>query len=747
MRVWPGNPYPLGATWTGVGVNFALFSERAEAVDLCLFDSVDAIRERVRIRMPELTDMVWHAFLPDARPNQLYGYRIHGPYDPSQGHRFNPNKIVMDPYARAVARTIRWADEMFGYQVGASAADLSFDTRDNAQYAPLAAVVDAAFTWGDDRPPQTPWHNTVIYEMHVRGFSKRHPDIPDDRRGTYEALTTEPAIAHLKKLGVTAVELLPVHHHARERHLQERSLTNYWGYNSYGFFAPEPRFAASRTPAGSVREFKRMVRALHGAGLEVILDVVYNHTAEGNHLGPTLSLRAIDNVAYYRLLQDDPRYYMDFTGCGNTLNMRSPQVLQLIMDSLRYWVLDMHVDGFRFDLASALARELFEVDRLASFFDIIHQDPVLSQVKLIAEPWDLGQGGYQVGNFPVLWTEWNGRYRDSVRRFWRGDTGTVSDLATRLAGSNDLYGPSGRRPYASINFVTCHDGFTLQDLVSYDEKHNESNLEDNRDGENHNFSWNCGAEGPTDDASILELRARQVRNFLTTLLLSQGVPMISHGDELGRTQRGNNNAYCQDNELSWIDWDLGGEQRALVEFTARLVRLRLTHPVLRRRRYFQGRSIRGGGVVDVAWLAPDGRQMTDEAWNADFVRSFGMLLPGMAIEEVDERGELITGETLLILLNAHSDKVPFTLPNLETSLPGLTSASDPAGGGRHQWLRLVDTMTARAGERLYRSGMRYPLQGRSLALFQMAPPILERRRSLAGEAVPARMREPFSMKH
>jgi isoamylase len=712
MRVWPGEPYPLGATWTGVGVNFAIFSAHATSVELCLFDSVESTHESTRIALPEQTDMVWHGFFPDIRPNQLFGYRVHGPYEPAHGHRFNPNKVVMDPYAKSVARMIRWADEMFGYRVGDPDADLSYDDRDSAPYAPLAAVVDPAFTWGDDRAPRTPWHRTVIYEMHVRGFSKRHPDIPEPIRGTYEALTTEAALNHLKHLGVTAVELMPVHHNARDRHLEEKGLTNYWGYNSYGYFAPERRFAASRTPAGSVREFKRMVRALHSAGLEVILDVVYNHTAEGNHLGPTLSLKGIDNASYYRLVHEDPRYYMDFTGCGNTLNMRCPQVLQLIMDSLRYWVIEMHVDGFRFDLASALARELFDVDRLASFFDIVHQDPVLSQVKLIAEPWDLGQGGYQVGNFPVLWTEWNGKYRDTVRRFWRGDGGTVSELATRLSGSNDLYAHSGRKPYASINFVTAHDGFTLNDLVSYNEKHNEANLENNQDGENNNLSSNHGAEGPTDDPAIVEIRRRQMRNFMATLLLSQGVPMISHGDELARTQQGNNNAYCQDNELSWIDWTPNHDNETFCQFVAQLVRLRLSQPVLRRRRYFHGRSIRGGGIKDVAWLAPDGREMTDEAWNADFVRSIGMLLSGNAIEEVDERGERITGDTLLVLLNAHTDKVPFTMPPLEPN---------------QQWQRLLDTVEEQAAERLYKPATRYPLQGRSVVVFRLLP-LRERRR-------------------
>ena len=711
VRVWPGDPYPLGATWTGLGVNFALFSAHATKVELCLFDSPDATLESERIALNEHTDMVWHGFLPDVRPNQLYGYRVYGPYDPAVGQRFNPNKVVMDPYAKSVARTIRWADQMFGYRVGDPDADRSFDDRDNAPYAPLAAVVDPAFTWGEDRPPRTPWHNTVIYEMHVRGFSKLHPSIPEHLRGTYEALTTEPALEHLRKLGVTAVELMPVHHHSRDRHLEEKGLTQYWGYNSFGYFAPERRLAASRTPAGAVREFKRMVRALHGAGLEVILDVVYNHTAEGNHMGPTLSLKGIDNVSYYRLVADDMRYYTDFTGCGNTLNMQCPQVLQLIMDSLRYWVLEMHVDGFRFDLASALARELYDVDRLGAFFDIIHQDPVLSQVKLIAEPWDLGQGGYQVGNFPVLWTEWNGKYRDSVRQFWRGEGASVSELATRLAGSNDLYAQSGRQPYASINFVTAHDGFTLHDLVAYNEKHNENNREDNNDGENNNLSWNCGAEGPTDDPEIRALRERQKRNLLATMLLSQGVPMISHGDELGRTQRGNNNAYCQDNEISWIDWNLDADRRTLFEFVCKLVRFRRAQPALRRRKYFHGRSIRG--AKDVAWLAPDGREMDDAAWQAGFVRTLGMQLSGSAIEEVNERGEPITGDTLLVLLNGHTDKIPFTLPPLEPE---------------QQWQRVFDTVDPHTADRTFKAGARYPLQARSVAFFKILSPLRERRR-------------------
>jgi glycogen operon protein len=704
MRVWPGQPYPLGATWTGLGVNFAIFSAHATRVDLCLFDSPDATARPACVPLPEHTDMVWHGYLPDVRPGQLYGFRVHGPYEPQSGHRFNPHKILIDPYAKSVGRPIQWDDSVFGYRLGHADADLSFDTGDSAPFAPLAAVIDSAFTWGDDRPPRTPWHKTVIYEMHVKGFSRLHPCIPGHLRGTYEALTTEPALEHLLKLGVTAVELMPVHHHSYDRHLVDRGLANYWGYNTLSFFAPDIRYSASGLPADSVREFKRMVKALHNAGLEVILDVVYNHTAEGNHLGPTVSLRGIDNQTYYRLLPDDKRYYLDFTGCGNTLNMQSPQVLQLIMDSLRYWVQEMHVDGFRFDLASTLARELYEVDRLGAFFDIIHQDPVISQVKLIAEPWDLGAGGYQVGNFPVLWTEWNGRYRDAMRAFWKGDDRGVAELATRISGSNDLYERSGRRPYASINFITAHDGFTLEDLVSYNEKHNDANAENNRDGENHNLSWNCGAEGPTDDPAILRLREQQKRNLMASLLLSIGVPMISGGDELSRTQKGNNNAYCQDNELSWTDWNLSPEQEDFLDFTRRLVALRLQQPVLTRRKYFQGRSIRGVGVKDIYWLGPSGREMTDEAWNAPFVRSLGVLMVGNAVDEVDERGRQVTGDTLLILLNAHHDEVPFVLPRADEG---------------KSWLRIIDTIDAKAPELRLNGAARYPLQGRTLAVLTL----------------------------
>ena len=719
MRVWPGQPYPLGATWTGLGVNFAIFSAHATRVELCLFDSPAATAPSACVPLPEHTDMVWHGYLPDSRPGQLYAFRVHGPYEPQNGHRFNPHKVVLDPYAKAIGRVVQWDDSDFGYRIGDPAEDLSFDTRDNSAFAPLASVIDPSFTWGDDRPPRTPWHKTVIYEMHVKGFSQMNRAIAAPFRGTYEALTTEAAIEHLQRLGVTAVELMPVHHHAYDRHLVERGLSNYWGYNTLSFFAPDVRYAANGTD--SVREFKRMVKALHSAGLEVILDVVYNHTAEGNHLGPTLSLRGIDNVSYYRLMPEDKRYYLDFTGCGNTLNMQSPQVLQLIMDSLRYWVLEMHVDGFRFDLASALARELYEVDRLGAFFDIIHQDPVISQVKLIAEPWDLGAGGYQVGNFPVLWTEWNGKYRDAMRAFWKGEDRGVAELATRIAGSNDLYERSGRLPYASINFITAHDGFTMQDLVSYNEKHNEANLEDNRDGESHNLSWNCGEEGETSDPEVLKLREQQKRNLMASLLLSIGVPMISGGDEMSRTQCGNNNAYSQDNELSWTPWDLSLEQQQFLAFTRRLVRFRRSQPVLQRRKYFHGRSIRGAEAKDIYWLDPTGREMTDAAWNAPSIRSLGVLMVGNVLDEVDERGRQVRGDTLIILLNAHHEEVQFALP----------AASEGTA-----WMRMFDTIAPRVDEHPYAGGETYPLQGRTLAVFVLTTQG-RRRASDASSAAPA----------
>jgi glycogen operon protein len=705
MRIWPGHPYPLGATWDGAGVNFALFSEHATRVELCLFDSPDAKVESSRIAMPEQTDLVWHAYLPDVLPGQLYGYRVYGPYEPQKGHRFNHNKVLLDPYAKAIGRVLQWDDSLFGYKVGDPAADMSFDERDNAAFCPLAVAVDTAFTWGDDRPPRTPWHKTVIYEMHVKGFTKKHPEIPEKLRGTYAGLAQEAAVRHLSSLGVTAVELLPVHHHVKDRHLIEKGLTNYWGYNTLAYFAPEATYDAPGNALSAVNEFKLMVRALHAAGIEVILDVVYNHTAEGNQMGPTVSMRGIDNAAYYRLAPD-PRYYMDFTGCGNTLNMQHPRVLQLIMDSLRYWVEEMHVDGFRFDLASTLARELFEVNRLGAFFDIIHQDPVLSQVKLIAEPWDVGPGGYQVGNFPVLWTEWNGKYRDGVRRFWKGDGGTASEFATRLAGSSDLYQQTGRAPYASINFITCHDGFTLQDLVSYSQKHNEANGEDSRDGSNDNNSWNCGAEGPTDDQGVGMLRERQKRNLLATLLLSQGVPMLLGGDELGHNQRGNNNAYCQDNDLTWLNWDLSDAQKEFLQFVRKVIEVRQKEPVLHRRRWFQGRSIRGSDAKDLSWFEPSGREMTDEAWHAGFVKCLGMRQAGDVIDDVDERGERIVGDTLLLLLNAHHEPIPFTLP------PQLPDQC---------WELMVDTANMNAEPARFEGGQQYRLQGRSLVLLRAIP--------------------------
>ncbi len=704
MRIWPGRPYPLGATWDGGGVNFALFSEHATNVELCLFDSVDAKRETYRIKLPEQTDMAWHGYLPDVRPGQLYGYRVHGPYDPAAGHRFNPNKVLLDPYAKAIGRDLAWSDELFGYQVGHDDADLSIDEHDSAATAPLAAVIDTAFTWGDEAPPAIPRHKMVIYEVHVKGFSQRHPGIPKNLRGTYLGLVAPAAIDHFHKLGVNAVELMPVHHRVDDRHLVDLGLSNYWGYNTLAFFAPDTRYASTGLGAESVREFKQMVHSLHSAGIEVILDVVYNHTAEGSHLGPTLSLRGVDNASYYRLLPEEPRYYMDYTGCGNTLNMLHPRVLQLIMDSLRYWVLEMHVDGFRFDLASALARELHEVDKLGAFFDIIHQDPVLSQVKLIAEPWDLGEGGYQVGNFPVGWNEWNGKYRDTIRRFWRGDGSTAPEFATRLCGSSDLYEHSNRRPYASVNFVTAHDGFSLEDLVSYNEKHNEANGEENRDGESHNLSWNCGEEGPTDDPEVLALRERQKRNFMATLMLSQGVPMIRAGDELSHTQQGNNNAYCQDNELSWLDWQLDDRKQRFLDFVAGAVALKREHPVLYRPKFFQGRAIRGTDVKDIVWLDPSGKEMTDEGWNAGFVRAIGMRLAGDAIAEVDEWGERLAGDTLLVLLNADENELGFAFSSQQ---------------GDEKWELLFDTADPPRKQSMFTQTDAFPLRGRSTAVFRL----------------------------
>jgi len=707
MRIWPGKPYPLGATWDGEGVNFALFSEHATAVELCLFDGPDTPRESHRIRVEEQTDQVWHVYIPGLWPGQHYGYRVHGPYAPHEGHRFNPAKLLIDPYAKSIAGTVEWSDAMFGYRIGDPKADLSLDKRDNAANIPKCVVVDQAFTWGGDRQLKIPWDRTVIYEVHVKGLTAQHPDVPDDIRGTYSALTTPAVIDHLTELGVTAIELLPTHHFIRDKHLADRGLTNYWGYNTIGFFSPDIRYAVSPVRGRHVREFKTMVKTLHSAGIEVILDVVYNHTAEGNHLGPTLSFRGIDNTAYYRLVEHDKRYYMDYTGCGNTLNVTHPRTLQLIMDSLRYWVTEMHVDGFRFDLASTLARELHAVDRLSAFFDILHQDPILSQVKLIAEPWDVGEGGYQVGNFPVGWAEWNGKYRDTIRKYVKGDGEQMAELAYRLTGSSDLYSMSGRRPFASINFITAHDGFTLHDLVSYNEKRNAANGENNQDGSNENDSWNCGTEGPSTDPKIVELRERQKRNFLTILFLSQGVPMLCGGDEIGRTQQGNNNAYCQDNPISWFDWNIDHAKRDLLYFVKDLITLRKSHPVLRRRRFFQGRHIRGSEVKDLSWFRPDGKEMTDEDWNAGYARSLALRLAGDAISEKDEKGRPITDDTLLILLNAHHAPLAFTLPAHKRGI---------------RWSPLVDTAAVTDIQKAvtsFKGGERYTMDARSIAVLRL----------------------------
>jgi isoamylase len=716
IKIWLGYPYPLGATWLGNGVNFAIFSEHATSVDLCLFDSVDARQENIRIPMTEHTDQVWHVFLPDVRPGQLYGYRVAGPYDPERGLRFNSAKLLVDPYAKAIAGEVNWSDEMFGYVVGDELEDLTCDFRDDAWGMLKSVVIDNAFDWHDDKRLGIPLHESIIYEVHVKGFTKLCPDVPAELRGSYAGLGSAGAIAYLKKLGVTAVELLPVHAHIDDKALIDRGLTNYWGYNTIGFFAPHAEYSSSGALGGQVNEFKSMVRNLHVAGIEVILDVVYNHTAEGNHLGPTLCFRGVDNVAYYRLLPDDPHFYMDFTGTGNTFNLLHPRTLQLVMDSLRYWVLEMHVDGFRFDLASTLARDHLGVNKLHAFFEIIHQDPVLSQVKLIAEPWDVGEGGYQVGNFPVLWAEWNGKYRDATRSFWKGDEGRIGEMAYRLTGSPDLYQHDGRRPYASINFITSHDGFTLNDLVSYNEKHNEANGENNQDGDNNNQSWNCDTEGPTEDPEINELRERQRRNFLTTLFLSQGVPMLSGGDEFARTQNGNNNAYCQDNETSWFSWQLDEKQKALLEFTQKLIQLRKDHPVFRRPKFFQGRRIRGSEIKDVMWFNPGGNEMSEEEWASPFVRCLGMLLSGDTIDVVNFEGQPIRDETFLFLINAHFEPIPFVLPGeehlewqlvLDTGEPegflknpkSFASGDDLHVGGRAACLlRLVSGAQAQARE-------------------------------------------------
>ena len=752
MKIYPGNAYPLGATHDGAGTNFAVFSEVAERVELCLFDQEGA---EVRVDLPEVTAFCWHGYLPQVGPGQRYGFRVHGPWAPDQGHRCLPEKLLLDPYAKAIAGQVEWHEAMFSYAFADP--DGGPNRLDSAPYSPKSVVVNPSFDWADDHPPRTPAHETVIYEVHVKGFTVRHPGVPPELRGTYAGLAHPAAIEHWKRLGVTAIELMPVHQFIHDHRLVTHGLRNYWGYNSIGYLAPHNEYATVGVRPGSgnagpgagagpvanpperggpasgqsdrggpaagqsdrggpgaalgeqVQELKQMIKALHREGIEVILDVVYNHTAEGNHLGPTLCFKGLDNAAYYRLLPDQRRFYMDYTGTGNSLNMRHPHVLQLIMDSLRYWVMEMHVDGFRFDLAATLARELHDVDRLSAFFDIIQQDPVVSQVKLIAEPWDVGEGGYQVGNFPPLWSEWNGKYRDTVRDYWRGENQTLGDFANRFTGSSDLYALTGRVPSASINFVTAHDGFTLADLVSYNDKHNEANLEENRDGESHNRSWNCGVEGPTDDPQVLALRRRQQRNFLATLMLSQGIPMLLGGDEIGRTQRGNNNAYCQDDATSWFDWDAADEE--LLAFTAELIALRRHHPVFRRRRWFLGRPIHGAEVKDIGWFKPEGVEMSEGDWHEGLAKALGVFLNGSAIEAVDGRGEPVVDASFYIAFNAFEQPLPFRIP-------------DGADWGRRwrRWITVLDTASgevhADGGGQEVASSEEVQIAGRSLRVWR-----------------------------
>jgi len=705
MEIWPGSAYPLGATFDGTGTNFALFSERAEKVDLCLFDDGGT---ETRIELTEVDGYVWHCYLPHIQPGQKYGYRVHGPYDPGSGNRFNPNKLLLDPYAKAIQGQIDWDQAVFSYNFGDP---LSRNDADSASHMMMGVVINPYFDWDGDHLPRIPYHQSVIYEAHVKGLTQLHPEVPEEQRGTYAGVAHPSVIAHLQKLGVTAIELMPVHQFVNDGTLEEKGLNNYWGYNTIGFFAPHNTYSSIGDAGQQVQEFKAMVRSLHQAGIEVILDVVYNHTAEGNHLGPTLSFKGIDNATYYRLVDGDRKYYMDYTGTGNTLNVRQPHSLQLLMDSLRYWVTEMHVDGFRFDLASTLAREFYEVDKLSTFFELIQQDPVVSQVKLIAEPWDVGPGGYQVGNFPPQWTEWNGKYRDSVRDFWRGEPSTLGEFASRLTGSADLYEHSGRRPMASINFVTAHDGFTMRDLVSYNEKHNDANGEGNNDGESHNRSWNCGAEGDTDDAKVLTLRARQQRNFIATLMLSQGVPMLLHGDELGRTQQGNNNTYCQDSELSWIHWD--SVDQPLIEFTAAVSSLRAKHPTFRRNRFFEGRPVRRGEgepLPDIEWLDPDGNIMKPEDWDSGFGRSIGIFLNGDGIQGKDNRGRPITDVNFMLYFNAHDGDVDFRLPPDEYA---------PA------WDVMIDTAGASADSEPLAADDKVTVAAKSLMVLRAAAPAAE----------------------
>ncbi len=700
--VYPGNPYPLGATWDGKGVNFALYSESATGVELCLFHTLEDKKEYERIPISERSHQIWHTYVPDLKPGQLYGYRVHGPYDPLNGYRFNPNKLLIDPYAKAIAGTVQPHSALSGYEPGSPDEDLSFSKEDSAPYIPKSVVIDPNFDWGDDKRPKYAYHKSIIYEAHVKGFTKQNTEIPENIRGTYAAIAHPVTINYLKQLGITAIELMPVHHFLTDGFLHDKGLTNYWGYNTLGYFAPDVRYSSSGVLGEQVVEFKNMVKELHKAGIEVFLDVVYNHTCEGNHMGPTLSYRGIDNCSYYRLM-DDKRYYMDYTGTGNTLNVNLPSALRLIMDSLRYWVLDMHVDGFRFDLASTLARELHAVNKLSAFFDIIYQDPVIAEAKLIAEPWDIGEGGYQVGNFPAGWVEWNGKYRDCMRDFWRGADSMLAEFGQRLTGSSDLYSSDNRRPTASINFITAHDGFTLHDLVSYNDKHNEKNGEDSKDGESHNRSWNCGAEGPTDDRGIIALRDKQKRNFLTTLFLSQGVPMLVMGDELSRTQQGNNNAYCQDNEISWLNW--AGADKNLLEFTQKLIHFRKEHPTFCRRRWFQGQPIKGHGVEDIAWFLMDGNEMSDEHWNDSFAKSLGLFLNGRGLHARGGQGELIIDDNFYLIFNAYYDSLPYKLP--------------PEKYG-NKWIKVLDTTTGFVGqeERVYKPEDTVTIEGRSIALFK-----------------------------
>ncbi|MBD1831838.1 glycogen debranching protein GlgX [Cyanobacteria bacterium FACHB-472] len=706
LELWPGNVYPLGSYWDGKGTNFALFSENATGVELCLFDKDG---KEKRLTLTEVDNWVWHGYVPGIAPGQRYGYRVYGSYDPSQGHRFNPNKLLIDPYAKAIDGDVVNGPELFGYSWDDPEEDLSFSETDSAHLMPKSVVIDESFDWEGDQLLRIPFHETIIYETHVKGFTQLQPNIPEELRGTYAGLAHPAAIAHLQTLGITSVEVMPVYHFLRfPGHLADKGLKNFWGYDSLNYFAPYSGYSADKTPGGQVREFKAMVKALHKAGIEVILDVVYNHTGEGNHLGPTLSMRGVDNAAYYRLVDEDPRYYMDFTGCGNSLNVRHPQILKLIMDSLRYWVLEMHVDGFRFDLASALARELYDVNNLAAFFTIVHQDPVIADVKLIAEPWDVGDGGYQVGNFPLLWSEWNGRYRDVMRDFWRGEDGSLGEFAYRFTGSSDLYQTNGRSPYASINFITAHDGFTLYDLVSYNEKHNEANGENNCDGDSHNRSWNCGVEGETNDPEILALRERQKRNFLVTLMLSQGVPMLVSGDEMQRSQKGNNNAYCQDNEISWLDWNLQNEKSELLNFTRQLIYFRRKHPVFQRRKWFQGRPIHGRTISDLAWFNPDGSEMTEEQWQIGFSKAIGVFLNGEEIPRVGSQGQRIIDESFLLFFNAHWEMIEFTLP-IDLQERG--------------WMVEIDTKEAGFVEdgAIYTGDKAVPVTARSLVVLRCLP--------------------------